>query len=92
MPTPSIVLTTLNPTTVATTAVPTETPPAIAPLTAAPAFGRDRGDDGRDDLEPVPVPTGTGTLLSATAVPEFSRFAQALLQGGIYETLNGTGT
>ncbi len=39
------------------------------------------------------MPTGTSTIAEiASADPELSRFAQALRQGGIYETLNGTGT
>ena len=39
---------------------------------------------------PRPAPATIAEL--AAADPELSRFTQALLQGGIYETLNGTGT
>ncbi len=56
--------------------------------------GRDCGDDGRDD-------PGTRSRAdryqhdrrgSRRPTPSLSRFTQALRQGGIYETLNGTGT
>ena len=56
-------------------------------------LGRDRGDRdaGPGDRDPLPDRHRHDRRLAA-ADPETSRFAQALLQGGIYETLNGTGT
>ncbi len=66
---------------------------------------RDRdADPGRDRRRPwrrrsrrprclLPYRPVTSTIAElASADPELSRFVQALRQGGIYETLNGTGT
>jgi hypothetical protein len=85
-------------TAVATTAVPTETPPTTAP---PPATATPAPDETAATVEttvpatvtPASAPTGTSTLAElALADPELSRFAQTLRQGGIYETLDGTGT
>ncbi len=84
-----------TPTTIETPAIPTEAPTAVATPTATTTPAPEGGAETTVAATPtpVPVPTGTSTIAElASADPGLSRFAQALRQGGIYETLNGTGT
>lgn len=94
-PVATIVPTTPTQTTAATTAAPTETPTAVLTPTPTPTPAPEEAAETTVAATPTPTPVSTGTATIAelaSADPEISRFAQALRQGGIYETLNGTGT
>ncbi len=96
-PVATTVQTTMTAITSATTAAPTETqtPTSTPTATATPAPDETApiAEMTVPTLAPLPESTGTGTIAElASADPELSRFVQALRQGGIYETLNGTGT
>jgi uncharacterized surface protein with fasciclin (FAS1) repeats len=100
--TPSPVATTVQTTPSATTIAaidsPTETPTPIPEpaVIATPTPDETTATVGTVVVTtpvPAPVPTGERTIAElASADPELSRFVDALRQGGIYETLNGTGT
>ncbi len=80
-------------TAVATTAVPTETPPTTAPPPATATPAPDETATAPATVTPASAPTGSSTIAElVSADPELSRFAEALRQSGIYETLDGTGT
>jgi uncharacterized surface protein with fasciclin (FAS1) repeats len=100
--TPSPVATTAQatPAAIMSAAIPTPTETPI-PTPTPPTIGIRTPDETTATVEtvvvttpaPAPVQTGNRTIAElASADPELSRFAQALQEGGIYETLNGTGT